>query len=443
MDRQDELQQMLAVSAEYPETWDGAAMRKKIKRKAGMHYMAVTFRSVAVVFALLLSGLCIVVNTSESLAKELEEIPVLQKVVRWMNFHNAGYRESSDAGYAAQQDISLQGEKIKLTIPYVMADDSKLVLIYRKMSLVSGTEYYVVPEKIMNAETGKELEKLYASFGDGDSDGFEFYWDGFVKKVEVTFGVYPVSEDSASQEESLTVTINTGEKKAPREYAAVYDLTAGSQHYTIENVVMYPLTTAISLRIHDEEMGDDGITKYIAFYLTDGEIRRDSHMENTTIKADGDFWRVEMEGGYFAMKEQGVKLGISAVYLLPEDRRDLYLDMEKGCFYDAYGKDSMLQIIDSPEEDCIAVQFVTEDPNLEIYTYNLPFVFDGYEEEGAVNTAVTANGDVEKKTYLIKKSVLQPDEKGIVKCKRLYPADVITFGETGTEPVLEIPLQLK
>lgn len=445
MDRQDELQQMLAASAEYPKNWDGAAIRKKVKRKAGLHYMAVSLRSVVIVFTLLLSGLFIMVNTSESFAKELAEIPVLQKVVQWMNFRNEGYQESLDAEYVTPQELSVQGKKIQLTIPYVMADDSKLVLVYQQKSVNPEEEYYIVPEKIVDVEAGKELDNLFSSFGDEQADGFEFYWDNFVKKVEITFGVYSSLEDEifAQQEESLTVMIDAGERKAPREYTAAYDFTAGGQHYTIDKVTMYPLTTTISMRTHGEESDDDGITKYIAFYLTDEVIRRDSHMENTTIMSDDDLWNVEMEGGYFAMKEQGVKLGISAVYMLPENRRELYLNLEEGTIFDDYGKDPMLRFVDSPQEDCIAVEFVTEDPNLEVYTYNFPFIFEGYDEEGVVNIAVIENAGVEKKVYLIKKAALQADENGIVKCKRNYPVDVVTFGEEGMQSTLEIPLQLQ
>lgn len=449
MGRQEELEQMIAASVEYPKNWDRVAVQKKVKRKAGLHYMAVSLRSAAAVFAVVLSGFCIMVNTSEAFAKELEGIPVLNKVAQWMNFLNIGYQESLDSGYVNLQDVSVQGENVKLTFPYVMADDRKLVILYEQMSLVPEKEYYIFPKKIVNADTGEELENLFSSFGDGNANGFEFDWNKFVEKVQVTFGVYSAQEYDilGSPEELLTVTLDTGEKKTAREYIGNYDFTVGSQHYTIDHVAMYPLSTVITLRTYNDwnENWDfiQEITQHIDFYLTDGETRRNSDRVSTSVMPDGDLWEIEMESGYFAMKEQEIKLGISAVYLLPEDRREVYLDLDKGYFYDAYGKDPMLQVIDSPVEDCLAVSFVTEDPNLDLYTYNIPFFFEGYDDEDAVTMTTIEEGDKQKNIFLIKKTALHPDETGIVKGIRSYPTDIFTFGEQGTQPTLEIPLQLK
>lgn len=451
MGRQEELEQMLAASSDYPENWDRAAVQKKVKRKAGLHYMAVSLRSVAIVFALFLSGMCIMVNTSEAFAKEMDGIPVLNKVARWMNFLNTGYLESLNAEYANQQDITIQGKNVKLTIPYVMADDRKLVILYEQISLNSGKEYYVFPEKIVNTDTNEELENLYTSFGDGGANGFAFDWNGFVKNIQVTFGVYsaPAGDLGEVPEELLTVTLDAGEKKTAREYNVNYDFTAGNQHYTIEKVAMYPLSTVVTLKTYNDNHMDwnyiQDITQYIDFYLTDGKTRKDSHIESTSMMVDGDLMKIEMESGYFAMEEQEIKLGISAVYLLPEDKREVYLDINNEYFYDSYGIDPMLKVVDSPIEDCIALQFVTDDPILHPYTYNFPFLFEGFEnvDKDDISLTNTEENDGQKNIFLLKKSALHPDAAGTVNGLRLYPTEIITFGEQGTQPALEIPLLQK
>lgn len=444
MDRQEELQNMMNCTEELPERLNMNMLQKRVKKRAFVHHVVMTCRNTVGVFAGLILCLAIAVNTSPTFAKEIEDVAVIGKVAKWLCFSNKGYEESVSADYVTESNISVKGKCVQMEVPYVLADDRRLVLVHHLQQLDPQKKYYVMIDQVVDADDRETIENWGGRvYEDGDNEVCEILWEEFHQNLEVTIGVYEM--ETNVHVEDLKWNLNVGEKMAYREYMANANVEQNGIGYCISKVRMYPLSTEIDIRPMKEEDYDDygEQTVYMRFYLTDGEKVLQSDIGNEYMMQDEGFSTYGIEGGYFSMKEQEIRLGISAIYQLPINKKYVSFDIEKGCFFDESGVDKNLQIVESPDHDYIAVRLVGMDEYMEYMEYN-SFIW-------------SQNSDLDEQMYIdwidikghqvpvmfLKKSALEAHaEDGIVEFVREYPTDVIRFGEGMENPTFEIPLTL-
>lgn len=270
MNRMDELHEMQMLCAETPQELEFAVQRA-VSRAAAKERRTKRVRRVLTPLASLAgvaAAFVIMVNASVPFAMACNKVPGLSELTQLVA-RDPSLRMALEHDYVQLVKQTASDGEITVSIEYLIADRSNLILFYRA-SDVDGEPLTGSPELI--DENGVRIEGYSASWaypGEDELQHAEFlFYEGEVPEV---FGVEYTSEgeERPGLEYEIAfdrIQIGSGYRDNGRVVTVNETLELLGQKIVIEQVELYPLQTRIVYRFHEDNTAK---FTHLRFYLLD------------------------------------------------------------------------------------------------------------------------------------------------------------------------------
>lgn len=492
MSRAEELSNMLATANNVPQALEITSIRKRVMRKAVVHYSLKTFRNVAILFIAILAGLIIGAKNNTAFAEDIKNIPIVGDIVDWILDNDIGVTEDIVREYGTVIENVYEDEYVSLNDLYVAADDNRIKLV-GKVTLKGESKYI----SVVNIKDPNTNEEILSGYHDSFDDGFYEWsgeWDAYIPKVLVQWVVY---DDSIDEHEldRFEMTLDVGNMYEGVKYEPDYKFKVDDYKFVVSDITINPLVTNVHIIMPDANYFyddyDNFITevKYIRCYLTDGT--------HTIYSDDEEFdWRIaydeasnqvvcniSMASGYFALNRDNLSFGIDSIHAGSFENRVLYIDADTGELSDKDGKPLERECIVDDDQDFWMVyvgpsiigrddiylpgdQLVYDKDNVDEAKYqkyqeNEKTIGEnnGYElieDEGEYyyhdkscdlyydNLEVFNHyyqHDLDESLYIYINKALPVNDDGKIPLLRNYPTEIYNFGEFDKYKVNEIKLE--
>ena len=311
MNRNEEWQQFTSDIPDMPKELDLSRMKKKVHRKAALHYSLVSVRNLAIICAVLLAGFVAAVKSSPAFAEEMRDIPVLKSIANWIAPTNDGKKAALEGGYATEQKDIAETSKGILHIPYVMGDDSE-VYFHTVIENEQGEGLFLQPIALFDADTGERITVDSISgalIGEASSNEYEWTlnWDHYHQNVKVIFSGDEFREYSEELTDCVEYLIHIDRKIDSIVYDVNQTFSVNGLRYTVKKVTINPMSTDIELDIEDGAEPGTERTMQLYFYLVDTRngvrVGRAEEKEGLYYDYASTTWRSNINAGLFTFQQ--------------------------------------------------------------------------------------------------------------------------------------------
>lgn len=455
----DRYEEMTAMSRELeglemPESLNGTAGR--VRKRIVRHRIGVGIKSAAATVCALMLVLFAGVNTSETFASTMADLPIVGELARIFSI-NHGAEDAFMMKYGTPvgqtEKFTYGGADYQVEMSYAMADGTTLEMFLKAAegSGKKGSEIMLCPEWVEDLSTGERLEELATmsvSIETGaDQSSSIITWKEYHRDIRVVFSLEQILADSEpiykgwEQSENITLTydIHLTRCDEPMEYEIAKEFTVCGGRYVVEKVVVYPLSTEVWIRGYE----GSGSFTYAGLSTEDakGKQRRDMglYTANAGSKKSGIIaygfedgsvgGKYLVDSGYYAYPDE-MYLNLGRFEILPDRLKEVRLDIAADVFMDADGVMEELKYISADEGDMTRIRMELERPFVPVNPDSMPLWFEEYgtdAEEIISRRSIdfTSSGQVMTGELWVEfdslESMAGPD--GYVHFKRCYPSD--------------------
>lgn len=283
----------------------------------------------------------ILTNTSIAFARSVGGIPLLSDLAKAVTYE-PGLRAAIDNQYVQPVALSQTKNGVTLSVPYLIADKSQLVLFYSLKS-ADGRNLSLESAGLDGLTDASGAELKYTSYSSGPS-----YLSGTLQEIHYQFqnGVEtpakihlklialeggapgPDADGKAAASFSVDIPIDKSLFQEPEKFDLQKEYTVLGQKLTIQSAEIAPTMTRITMDTPD---GNTALLRDISFSLTDEQGRVWNGRSNgitATFDASGDNVReVYLESNYFSHVKH-LYLKIESVGWLPKSQRTVKVDVK-------------------------------------------------------------------------------------------------------------------
>lgn len=449
MNRNEEWNRLTSETPNIPEELELSHIKKKVHRKAAVHYSLVSLRSIAVICVFLLAGFVVAVKKSPAFADEMRDVPILKAITNWASPTNGGKKAALESGYATEQKPVTEvpnAEGLRVTIPYAMADDAELYF-HTQIEVKEEDAVNLSLTELYDTDTGEQIpvSSYYGcliDFGESSRDyEWTVQWDGFHPNVRMVFSIEYTLEGAEKKITEAEYPIRIDRKVDSLVFDVNQTFSVNGFNYTVKKVTINPLSTNIELDLEDgAEPGMDH-TPQLYFYLMDAEkkvrVGRAEEKGGLHYDYNTNQWISSIEAGLFTYNQATEYiLGVDLIYQSTYDDRDMYWDLKDNRVYTEDGQ-WIPEIVITEEEAYYAFTLCDDYADDGMY-----HTIDGVyvkEEYRASNDFSVDNTGIP--TYYVGKNAICPDADNHVGMSRDYATVVLDYRDNPDLTPIEFQLK--
>lgn len=340
--RSEELKKMIEEIPPMPDTMEIEKIRERVKARKSRKQKFAIMRNTAIGMAACFAAFVTLVNISPTFMAKASELPLIGRLADIVCY-NKGYQEAIENDLSVEVGQVSETSMMKLELEQAMADRRNIVLFFKMTDIkekYKNHDYSLEVEKIVDSETGKEVESLCGGYNITDYNGEKYFvtensvdgWD-YCTNIEVTV---KLTDNHINESDTVVYNVELPEEKEPVVRKFNREYTVRNQKFTVCSVTLYPTATIIRVKYdNDNEME----FRSVSFSMISENGKKYKNNKNGLYASYLNDGIVEyvIDGGYYDYSE-AMALKIDSVELLPYDMIDVTFDSRTGKFYDANGE---------------------------------------------------------------------------------------------------------
>ena len=356
MDNNEKWNELLNESFKYPEELSGVETRfknriMKEKRKNRTIFSSISAIAASILFILL-------INISPAFANAVAEFPVIGKLAEYVKFDKS-LSKAIENEYVQEVNLVAWDGNNKLLLPYVIADEKKLVLFFQmpeEFKQQPNQWVNIFLKNMTNSNTGEKVEGYGYSTSGLSLESREQNYGFIMQDYHFTEGKLPKSIDIeveikvenilGSDEAIKTETpydfksnstfevmgtfnfhIELKDFVEPRVYEINEEHTIFDQKITIKDMKVYPTGTEVNISFNNE---NSAIIKGLELEVVQDSnkvLKGNGNGFSATHDAENEWMRVFIESNYFD-NPANQELIIKGVRLIDKDEEFVTVDID-------------------------------------------------------------------------------------------------------------------